>query len=163
MCYGMNLLYCGSHDVPPVVTSFRPCIVTICAIASGIRRCSRRDCATATPIRPGTPLPRSCWNNTKTRRGWHGCWATQAYGCSMNGTASLSGIGPDTMASDLAGRSVKRQNDQREEKMMTILKPSLRNFQDPSPQHNPLFFLNGECGIRTRDLRLARAALSHLS
>ena len=46
---------------------------------------------------------------------------------------------------------------------MTILKPSLRNFQGPTPSHNSLFFLNGECGIRTRDLRLARAALSHLS
>jgi hypothetical protein len=28
---------------------------------------------------------------------------------------------------------------------------------------NPLFFFDGEYGIRTRDLRLARAALSHLS
>ena len=81
----------------------------------------------------------------------------------MNGTASLSGIGPGTMVSALAGRSAKRQNDQSEEKMMTILKPSLRNFQGPTPSHNSLFFLNGEYGIRTRDLRLARAALSHLS
>src|SRR5262249_27211501 len=83
-----------------------------------------------------------------------------SHGCSMNGTASLSVIGHDTMASNLPGRSAKRHS---EEKTMTILRPSLRKFQDDLSRHNSLFFLNGEYGIRTRDLRLARAALSHLS